>query len=196
MPLLTFILLILLLSPSHLKLLYSSIIFLSLSHPPFLPPSLPLSLSPSLPSSHPSSLPFSHLPSLSLPLIIADDSTSVGQALSILCQDFQTQVAHRKYFYRSGKLVLLTHIISYLIFYPIYHIISILVLSCLVLSCLVLSCLVLSCLLCHVISYNIISYLSHQFIPLSAIYPTLYPIYTIDSIVVLIIYYADCCVTD
>jgi hypothetical protein len=36
---------------------------------------------------------------------VSDDSTSVGQALGILCQDFQSQVAHRKYFYRSGKLM-------------------------------------------------------------------------------------------
>ena len=35
----------------------------------------------------------------------AEDSTSVGQALNILCQDFHSQVGHRKYFYRSGKLV-------------------------------------------------------------------------------------------
>ena len=54
-----------------------------------------------------------------LHLLAADDSTSVGQALSILCQDFQTQVAHRKYFYRSGKLVIIfslsNHILSHLI---------------------------------------------------------------------------------
>jgi hypothetical protein len=36
---------------------------------------------------------------------IVDDSTNVGQALAILCQDFQTQVANRKYFYRSGRLM-------------------------------------------------------------------------------------------
>ena len=36
---------------------------------------------------------------------IVDDTTTVGQALAILCQDFQTQVANRKYFYRSGRLM-------------------------------------------------------------------------------------------
>jgi SpoVK/Ycf46/Vps4 family AAA+-type ATPase len=35
---------------------------------------------------------------------VVDDAVNVGQALAILCQDFQTQVANRKYFYRSGKL--------------------------------------------------------------------------------------------
>ena len=34
-----------------------------------------------------------------------DDSITVGQALAILCQDFTQQIAHRKYFYISGKLV-------------------------------------------------------------------------------------------
>ena len=33
-----------------------------------------------------------------------DDVISVGQGLAILCQDFQIQVANRKYFYRSGML--------------------------------------------------------------------------------------------
>ena len=51
----------------------------------------------------------------------ADDSTSVGQALSILCQDFQTQVAHRKYFYRSGKLVIISYyILSYYLFFYLF----------------------------------------------------------------------------
>ena len=36
---------------------------------------------------------------------VVDDVISVGQALGILCQDFQTQVANRKYFYRSGRLM-------------------------------------------------------------------------------------------
>lgn len=34
-----------------------------------------------------------------------DDTVTVGQALGILCQDFQMQVANRKYFYRSGRLM-------------------------------------------------------------------------------------------
>jgi hypothetical protein len=34
-----------------------------------------------------------------------DDVISVGQALAILCQDFQMCVANRKYFYRSGRLI-------------------------------------------------------------------------------------------
>jgi hypothetical protein len=34
-----------------------------------------------------------------------DDVLTVGQALAILCQDFKTQVANRRYFYRSGKLL-------------------------------------------------------------------------------------------
>ncbi len=34
-----------------------------------------------------------------------DESMTVGQALSILCQDFKTQIANRNYFYRSGKLL-------------------------------------------------------------------------------------------
>ena len=34
-----------------------------------------------------------------------DDSVTVGQALAILCQDFQTQVANRRYFYKSGRLM-------------------------------------------------------------------------------------------
>ena len=51
----------------------------------------------------------------------ADDSTSVGKALSILCQDFQTQVAHRKYFYRSGKLVIISYyILSYYLFFYLF----------------------------------------------------------------------------
>ena len=33
-----------------------------------------------------------------------DDVISVGQGLAILCQDFQVQVANRKYFYRSGRV--------------------------------------------------------------------------------------------
>jgi hypothetical protein len=36
---------------------------------------------------------------------VVDDVISVGQALQILCQDFQTQVANRRYFYRSGRLM-------------------------------------------------------------------------------------------
>lgn len=36
---------------------------------------------------------------------VVDDVVTVGQALAILCQDFQTQVANRRYFYRSGKLM-------------------------------------------------------------------------------------------
>lgn len=36
-----------------------------------------------------------------------EESISVGQALAILCQDFQTQVANRKYFYRSGMWLVL-----------------------------------------------------------------------------------------
>ena len=34
-----------------------------------------------------------------------DEVITVGQALAILCQDFQTQVANRRYFYRSGRLM-------------------------------------------------------------------------------------------
>lgn len=33
------------------------------------------------------------------------DGISVGQALSILCLDFQTQIQNRKYFYKSSKLM-------------------------------------------------------------------------------------------
>lgn len=36
---------------------------------------------------------------------MADDSITVGQALSILCHDFNLQIAHRKYFYQSSKLM-------------------------------------------------------------------------------------------
>jgi hypothetical protein len=35
----------------------------------------------------------------------AEDMANVGQVLSILCQDFRTQIANRKYFYRSGRLI-------------------------------------------------------------------------------------------
>lgn len=34
-----------------------------------------------------------------------DDVCNVGQALSILCEDFSAQVTSRKFFYRSGKLL-------------------------------------------------------------------------------------------
>jgi hypothetical protein len=34
-----------------------------------------------------------------------EDVVTVGQALAILCTDFKTQIANRKYFYRSGKLL-------------------------------------------------------------------------------------------
>jgi hypothetical protein len=34
-----------------------------------------------------------------------EDVPTVGQVLSILCQDFKTQIANRKYFYRSGRLL-------------------------------------------------------------------------------------------
>lgn len=34
-----------------------------------------------------------------------DDVISVGQALAILCEDFKMQVANRKYFYRSSRLL-------------------------------------------------------------------------------------------
>ena len=34
-----------------------------------------------------------------------EDMANVGQVLSILCQDFRTQIANRKYFYRSGRLI-------------------------------------------------------------------------------------------
>jgi hypothetical protein len=34
-----------------------------------------------------------------------EDIPTVGQVLSILCQDFKTQIANRKYFYRSGRLL-------------------------------------------------------------------------------------------
>lgn len=36
---------------------------------------------------------------------MADDSITVGQALSILCHDFNLQISHRKYFYQSSKLM-------------------------------------------------------------------------------------------
>ena len=35
----------------------------------------------------------------------AEDMANVGQVLSILCQDFRTQISNRKYFYRSGRLI-------------------------------------------------------------------------------------------
>ncbi len=34
-----------------------------------------------------------------------EDILTVGQALSILCQDFNSQISHRKYFYQSSKLL-------------------------------------------------------------------------------------------
>mmetsp|Transcript_10019 Transcript_10019/g.15147 ORF Transcript_10019/g.15147 Transcript_10019/m.15147 type:complete len:1253 (+) Transcript_10019:82-3840(+) len=34
-----------------------------------------------------------------------EDVATVGQVLAILCQDFRTQIANRKYFYRSGRLL-------------------------------------------------------------------------------------------
>eukprot|EP01035_Chromulina_nebulosa_P017063 gene17063-22575_t len=34
-----------------------------------------------------------------------DEGVTVGQALSILCQDFNLQIANRKYFYKSSKLM-------------------------------------------------------------------------------------------
>lgn len=34
-----------------------------------------------------------------------DTTISVGQVLSILCQDFNSQIAHRKYFYQSSRLM-------------------------------------------------------------------------------------------
>lgn len=37
--------------------------------------------------------------------ISLDEGISVGQALNILCQDFHTQIANRKYFYKSSKLM-------------------------------------------------------------------------------------------
>jgi hypothetical protein len=36
---------------------------------------------------------------------VRTDDLSVGQALSILCQDFASQIASRKYFYKSSKLM-------------------------------------------------------------------------------------------
>lgn len=36
----------------------------------------------------------------------AEDVLTVGQALSILCPDFHTQIAHRKYFYQSSRLLM------------------------------------------------------------------------------------------
>lgn len=36
---------------------------------------------------------------------VVDDVVTVGQALAILCQDFHAQISHRKYFYRSGRLM-------------------------------------------------------------------------------------------
>lgn len=35
----------------------------------------------------------------------SDDVLTVGQTLSILCQDFNEQIAHRKYFYKSSSLL-------------------------------------------------------------------------------------------
>eukprot|EP01038_Epipyxis_sp_PR26KG_P008133 gene8133-11011_t len=35
----------------------------------------------------------------------AEDVLTVGQALSILCQDFHSQISHRKYFYQSSTLL-------------------------------------------------------------------------------------------
>ncbi len=37
---------------------------------------------------------------------VAEDVLTVGQALSILCPDFHTQIAHRKYFYQSSRLLM------------------------------------------------------------------------------------------
>lgn len=37
---------------------------------------------------------------------IAEDVLTVGQALSILCPDFHSQIAHRRYFYQSGRLLM------------------------------------------------------------------------------------------
>ena len=34
-----------------------------------------------------------------------EDAATVGQVLAILCQDFRTQIANRKYFYRSSRLL-------------------------------------------------------------------------------------------
>jgi len=36
---------------------------------------------------------------------LPEDVLTVGQALSILCPDFHTQIAHRRYFYQSGRLL-------------------------------------------------------------------------------------------
>ena len=36
---------------------------------------------------------------------VAEDVLTVGQTLSILCQDFNSQISHRKYFYQSNKLL-------------------------------------------------------------------------------------------
>ena len=36
---------------------------------------------------------------------LAEDVLTVGQALGILCPDFHTQIAHRRYFYQSGRLL-------------------------------------------------------------------------------------------
>jgi SpoVK/Ycf46/Vps4 family AAA+-type ATPase len=37
---------------------------------------------------------------------LAEDVLTVGQALSILCPDFHSQIAHRRYFYQSGRLLM------------------------------------------------------------------------------------------
>lgn len=36
---------------------------------------------------------------------VVDDAVTVGQALSILCDNFQSQVSRRMYFYKSGRLI-------------------------------------------------------------------------------------------
>ena len=36
---------------------------------------------------------------------VVDDAVTVGQALSILCENFQSQVSKRMYFYKSGRLI-------------------------------------------------------------------------------------------
>lgn len=37
---------------------------------------------------------------------VAEDVLTVGQSLSILCPDFHSQIAHRKYFYQSSRLLM------------------------------------------------------------------------------------------
>lgn len=37
---------------------------------------------------------------------VAEDVLTVGQALSILCPDFHSQIAHRRYFYQSSRLLM------------------------------------------------------------------------------------------